>query len=450
MNETNIKISRFIKENDLFSGMSHVLCAVSGGADSMTLLHILFENKSLFGIDKVSAFHLNHNIRGDEADDDEQYVHAFCDRLKIPFYSYKLTETESLGASEDKLRQLRYNYLEKYRQDIGADCIATGHTKSDLAETVILNLGRGAGLRGLSGIPVKRENIIRPLLCISREETEQYCSENSIEYRVDSTNCKNIYKRNIIRNRLLPELEEYFGNIEAKLTNIATIAHEADEYLIKQAENALNECRINMTSLNALQLAKCDSVIIKYVLTLFFRDNEIPFDNYDINQVYSLVFSAGRLQLKNDFIAQHFNNVFCIYRTDSKFVDKCEIHLNLGKNRFSERKSVFVYIKDLHDINILDKEFSEYDLVDYDKLDGELILRKWENGDKFSSFKRKNTKSLKKLFNEKKLNPVEKKDQMIISDKSGIVWLEGEGVSSFKNITENTHTVLVIKTISEE
>ena len=216
MNETSIKVFRFVKENDLFSNMSHVLCAVSGGADSMTLLHVLFENKSVFGLNTVSAFHLNHNLRGDEADSDEQYVRDFCGRLSIPYYSYKLTKIESAEASEDSLRQLRYHYLEEYRESIGADCIATGHTISDQAETFLLNLGRGSGLKGLSGIPYKRDYIIRPLLCLSRKETEQYCKENGIDYRIDSTNKIDLYKRNIVRHHLLPEMEEYFGNIEEK------------------------------------------------------------------------------------------------------------------------------------------------------------------------------------------------------------------------------------------
>ena len=450
MNETSIKVFRFVKENDLFSNMSHVLCAVSGGADSMTLLHVLFENKSVFGLNTVSAFHLNHNLRGDEADSDEQYVRDFCGRLSIPYYSYKLTKIESAEASEDSLRQLRYHYLEEYRESIGADCIATGHTISDQAETFILNLGRGSGLKGLSGIPYKRDYIIRPLLCLSRKETEQYCKENGIDYRIDSTNKIDLYKRNIVRHHLLPEMEEYFGNIEEKLTNTAVIAREADEYLKKQADVVLRECRINMSSVNTLQLSQYDSVIIKYAIMQLFLDNNIPFDHFDINQVYSLLSSTGRIQLKNGFFIQHFNNLLCIYKFDAEGSDKCEKRLVTGVNMFSNNKSVSVCLKDLQDINNLNEDYSEFDLIDYDKVVGELVLRRWKEGDKFSSFKRKNSKSLKKLFNERKLNPVEKRNQMIISDDTGIVWLEGEGVSSYKNITDLTKKVLVINTISEE
>jgi tRNA(Ile)-lysidine synthase len=430
--------------------MSHVLCAVSGGADSMTLLHVLFENKSIFGIDTVSAFHLNHNIRGEEADSDEHFVQEFCTRLSIPYYSQKLTEIESSEASEDSLRKLRYRYLEECRNRIGADCIVTGHTISDQAETVLLNLGRGSGLKGLSGIPYRRDNIVRPLLCLSRKETEQYCIDNTIEYRTDSTNEIDIYKRNKVRHNLLPEMEEYFGNVEVKLSNTAVIAHEADEYLKKQADVVLRECRINLSSVNTLQLSRYDSVLIKYAIKQLFLDNQIPFDYFDINQVYSLINSTGRLQLKNGFFAQNYNNNLCLYKFDNDERDKCEEGLVIGINKFSKNKSVNVCLKDLQDIHNINEDYSEIDLIDYDKVVGELVLRKWKEGDKFSSNKRKNTKSLKKLFNEKKLNPVQKRNQMIISDDSGIVWLEGEGVSSYKNITKLTQKVLVIKTILEE
>ena len=203
MSETITKILKFISDNHLFSGISHVLCAVSGGADSMALLHILSSNMSLFGLKTVSAFHLNHNIRGLEADSDEEYVGQFCLSHSIPFYSYKLNTEETNNANEESLRELRYHYLDFYCKYIGADCIVTGHTLSDQAETFLLNLGRGTGLKGLSGIPSKRDNIIRPLLCISRDETEKYCEENNIVYRIDSTNNEDLYKRNYIRHHIV-------------------------------------------------------------------------------------------------------------------------------------------------------------------------------------------------------------------------------------------------------
>ncbi len=449
MNATITKILRYVNENELFSGMSHVLCAVSGGADSMTLLHVLSSNMSLFGLNNVSAFHLNHNIRGAEADDDERYVREFCSSHSIPFYSYKLSAEESKHASEELLRDLRYHYLNVFCDNIGADCIATGHTLSDQAETILLNLGRGTGLKGLSGIPAKRGNIVRPLLCVNRAETEKYCIDYGMDFRIDSTNQEDVYKRNTVRHHLIPELDSLFGNIEEKLNNIAKSSEEADSYIRSIARITLDEIRNSMTSLNALQLSKRELVIQKYVFMLFLADNGIPFDYADINNLIDLVNSLGRVQLKKGYLAQHFNSEICIYSPNDK-LSLSEQLIDIGKNQITDKKSLNICLKDLTLINKESDKYSLFDLIDYDKIVGDLIIRQWTPGDVFSSYKRKNTKSLKKIFNEKRLLPNEKYEQIILSDDTGIVWLEGEGVSSSKAITDKTEKVLVISVITEE
>jgi len=415
----------------------------------MALLHILSSNMSLFGLKTVSAFHLNHNIRGLEADSDEEYVGQFCLSHSIPFYSYKLNTEETNNANEESLRELRYHYLDVYCKYIGADCIVTGHTLSDQAETFLLNLGRGTGLKGLSGIPSKRDNIIRPLLCISRDETEKYCEENNIVYRIDSTNNEDLYKRNYIRHHIVPELDSLFGNIEEKLNNTAIAADEADSYIRKLAYCALDKCKNGVTSLNALQLLNEDTVLQKYVLMLFLAENGIPYDYADISNLIYILNNSGRLQLKKGFIAQQYNKELYIYKSDDILsIDSKRV--NLGINLFSNRKSIKVSLEDLSDVNKRYNNYSFFELIDYDKIIGDLIIRQWVSGDNFSSYKRNNTKSLKKLFNEKKLFPNEKYEQIVLSDDTGIVWLEGEGVSSYKAITDSTKKVLVINVITEE
>ena len=449
MNETITKILRYVNENNLFSGKSHVLCAVSGGADSMALLHILYTNMSLFGLTNVSAFHLNHNVRGLEADHDEQYVKEFCLNHSIPFYSYKLSLEESYNANEEILRELRYQYLEICCESIGADCIATGHTLSDQAETIILNLGRGAGLKGLSGIPPKRENIVRPLLCVNRNETEKYCTEEEIEYRIDSSNNEDIYKRNSVRHHMIPELEVLFGNIEEKLNNIAIASEEADSYIRGISHKVLEKCKTSMTSINTLQLSREEKILQKYVLMLFLSDNSIPYDNEDINNLVNLIDRTGRIQLKKGFIAQHYNKQISIYSNTDKL--NITAHLaNLGNNYFSDKKSINICLVNLSSFKKRYENYSLFELIDYDKIIGNLIIRQWMPGDVFNSLRRKNTKSLKKIFNEKKLLPNDKYEQVILSDDSGIVWLEDEGVSTLKAVNDNTQKVLVIRIKTEE
>ena len=445
MNEKTKKIYEYVNDNQLFSENAHVLCAVSGGADSMTLLHVLSENQELFGLSKVSAFHLNHNMRGDEADNDEKYVREYCESKAIPFYFNKLSDEEVLSANEEKLRNLRYHYLNKVSNQIGANYIATGHTLSDLAETVLLNMGRGSGLKGLSGIPALRDNIVRPLLCLSRKETEDYCKEYDIKYHIDSSNYDNQYKRNLIRNEILPLYKEAFSDLEDKLANIAGIAHEADEYLVKQATLLLNQCRTGLTSINALHMDEHDLIVVKYCIMQFLRENGIPFDSEDLNNVISLLNSTGRLQLKADYIAEHFSGQLRIYKKTVQKSIKTDVQK--GVNQFSCNKKISIDLLDSYDINNLYEKYTKYNLIDYDKVIGELCLRNWENGDKFSSFRRNNTKTLKKLFNEKGFSPVEKNNQMILADDTGIIWLEGEGVSASKHVSDDTKRILVVNSI---
>ena len=447
MNETIDKVFRFVKKNGLIPEGTHVLCSVSGGADSMAMLHILSENSELFGLGKVSVFHLNHNIRGEEADSDERFVREYCDERHISYYSFKLSSEESVGAGEDRLRYLRYHYLSEAADNAGADLIATGHTLSDQAETLLLNLGRGAGLKGMSGIPPLRDNIIRPILCLSRYDTENYCTHNSIDYRIDSTNLDDAYKRNYIRNHLLPVYGNAFDEIEEKLVSFTYVAREADQYLSSCGRELFENIRTGPSSVSTLQLNKQDPILIKYALMHFFKENDLKFDRMDIIRSAELINGSGRLQLKDGYIAEHYSNVFRIYK---KELFSFESKLITGSNYFDYCKSVYVTLKDLQDIHISSDKIPNCDVIDYDKVVGDLILRNWRSGDIFSSYKRKNTKSLKKLFNEKKMAPNEKTHQMIISDDTGIVWLEGEGVSIDKAVTEETKKAYVVNTVLEE
>lgn len=441
MNETIEKVYRYVSDNHLLPENKHLLCAVSGGADSMTLLHIFSNYRKLFNLHSVSVFHLNHSVRGSEADNDESFVREYCMNAEISCYVYKLSEKEVDGAGEEQLRDLRYKYLLKTAEMIGADYVATGHTLNDQAETLLLNLGRGAGLRGLSGIPSRRDNIIRPILCLTRDETERYCVENQIQFCLDSTNYDSSYKRNYVRNKLIPVYSSAFDNLVPKLSGFTDTAREADRFFRSFAADLLGKYLNGVASINTLQLVSWDNIILEYVLMQFYSENNIFYDRKDIINSVVLLKKSGRLQLKGDYIAEHYSNVFRIYKKDLKTIEES---LNIGNNEFIHGKSVHVTVKDLHDIYKNDDVYPIFELIDCDKVVGELILRNWKAGDTFSSFRRKNTKTLKKLFNEKKLSPFEKNNTVIIADDNGIVWLEGEGVSADRAVDEQTKKAYVI------
>lgn len=214
------KVLSFMKKNHMTDRGDSVLAAVSGGADSVCLLLLLHEMAAELGI-KVFAFHMNHGIRGAEADRDERFVMELCERLNIPLtVAHEKVEeyaAERGLSGEEAGRILRYHHLGETAEKYQCAKIAVAHHEDDDAETVLLNLFRGSGLAGLSGIRPVRENIIRPLLCVSRKEIEEYLNEQELSWCEDSTNKENDYTRNKIRNELLPWVTE---NINSRQQNI--------------------------------------------------------------------------------------------------------------------------------------------------------------------------------------------------------------------------------------
>lgn len=210
-----------------------VLCAVSGGRDSMCLAHYLHAIAPHCGF-SVAVGHLNHRMRP-EADGDEAFVRSFCLERGIPFHTeavpvYEKAREWNLSVEETG-RRLRYAFLERTADNIGASRIATAHHARDNAETVLLNLLRGSGSEGLGGIPPVRERYIRPLLSTSREEIEAYCAEHGIAFVEDSTNYDTHYTRNRLRLELWPQLEEINSAVTAALGRTATLLREENDFL---------------------------------------------------------------------------------------------------------------------------------------------------------------------------------------------------------------------------
>ena len=193
------------------------LLAVSGGMDSMVMLHLFHEFKF-----PCAVAHMNFKLRGKEADEDEIFVKGICEKLKIPFFSLQVNTKEYVAEKnisiEMAARELRYAWLEELRKKNGYHVIATAHHLDDSIETVLLNIFHGTGIRGLSGIPLKQSHLIRPMMCFFRKEIEQIANENGILYREDRTNKEIIFQRNQIRNEIIPSIEKYFPSFKQAMT----------------------------------------------------------------------------------------------------------------------------------------------------------------------------------------------------------------------------------------
>ena len=252
-NETAIllqKVSAFARDEKLFVPPRpweplQLCAAVSGGADSMALLGILLALQPEFGY-TLSACHVNHGLRGDAADRDEAFVRAECARLGV---TLKCFHPEDAGLAmpahpgEDWARRLRYACFEQLRRS-GIDCIATAHTATDQAETLLFRLARGTGLHGAGGIRPARPGYCRPLLCLTRADTESYCAAIGQLYVTDETNLSDDYARNRLRHAALPALRSANEAAEENLARFCEKAARADAYFARQAEQLLVDARM--------------------------------------------------------------------------------------------------------------------------------------------------------------------------------------------------------------
>lgn len=234
------EVARFCREEGLFSAGDRVVCALSGGADSMAMLWCLHSLQAELGI-TVSAAHFNHRLRGAEADRDEAFVRAFCAGHGIALTvgsadvaQYAKDHGQSL---EEAARECRYAFL----LSLPCDKLATAHTADDNAETVLLHLLRGSGLRGLCGIPPRRGSIVRPLLSVTREQVAAFLRAESIAWVEDSTNAEEFCARNRLRRRVLPELRALSPQLSGHLTAQSRLLREEDAYLDELAAALLRE-----------------------------------------------------------------------------------------------------------------------------------------------------------------------------------------------------------------
>ena len=233
-----------IKENNLIEEGDVIVVGVSGGPDSITLLTCLNKYKGQLKYSIIVA-HVNHLIRKDSTED-EQFVENTCKKMNIKFYAKRVNVTQiakdTKKGTEETGREIRYDFFNEILKKENANKIAIAHNMNDNAETMLINLIRGSGLNGLEGIqPQEYGKYIRPIINCSRKEIEEYCEKYNLEPRIDYTNSENIYTRNIIRNKIIPELQEINPNIISTLSRTSKIVKENNRYIKKQAKEAFEK-----------------------------------------------------------------------------------------------------------------------------------------------------------------------------------------------------------------
>lgn len=319
------EVLKTIETYNLIEKNDKIVIGVSGGPDSICLLHVLYGLKERLGIEIVVA-HVNHMLR-DVADLETEYVQSFCKKLGIECYVKKadileISKTQKKG-TEEVGRQVRYDFFDEVAKKTNSNKIATAHNSNDRAETVILNILRGSGLSGLKGIePIRDNKYIRPLINTDRQDIENYCNDNKLEPKYDKTNNENIYTRNKVRNTVIPYIKKEFNpNIIKTINRLSSLATEENEYLQAITKQEFENLLIEKTENIILDLHKFNSLnlVIKRRLIL-----------YTINEVLHTINGIEKVNI-DDIIKLCKNNIGNKYLMPIKEI---KVYVKKGKIYF--------------------------------------------------------------------------------------------------------------------
>jgi len=447
------KVRDTIRKYGMLQPGDEVVAGVSGGADSVALLHILLSLKPEFDL-QISAAHLNHNLRGDESLRDERFVKDLCARLNVSLTVERAdiaAVSKAQGISlEEAGREARYAFFSRLPAPKKNARIAVAHNVNDSIETVLLNFARGTALRGLCGIPPVRGRVIRPLIECERAEIEQYCEDNGLDFVTDSTNLEPGFTRNRIRHHVVPQLLEInpglFGTVSKNLD-----ALRADLGFLEQtAQNTLNGMMLPNGGFSRAKYLEANRAVRFRALRILLSGHPVSIDNNRLSRLNGIV-SAGSgaeqlsphltfLSKKDSFRLSPpefaYSEPFCIPLTLPKAGESLEIYV------FSNKKMKIlntVYEENINsDLNLLKNA------VDCDKIVGAVVLRQKLCGDTVRLNGRNCTKTLKKLFCESRIPAGERGNILIVADSSGPVWIEGFGVAERVAATPKTSRILIM------
>lgn len=480
------KVERFmVKQGVLLKGVS-IVAGVSGGADSICLLYILYGLKNKYDMN-IAVVHLNHGIRGDEAKRDSDFVEAFCKSLSLSCYTFEEdipAFSKQHGMSlEEAGRKMRYYLFEKVRCELNADYIAVAHHKNDNEETILWNFFRGSGLKGLKGIESKRGNIIRPLLFADREEIEQFLLDKNLNWCKDSTNDSVDYTRNKIRLKVMPYLKrEIHAKVGDNIIQTGKIAGEVDDYMNLQANDfidshvkkvyqdkpekiAPNEPNYGYSSQG---VAKQKCVTEVRIDLRAFISLHVALKKYVIRTLIEIL--AGRLK---DITSRHIEDIVSLAEkgvgksADLPYGIKAtctydSLCLKVGQRTLSNKIPVNLNCTDkkISDLQCSDKvEISEFfyekskeipknmytKWFDCDKIKNGVELRTRKAGDFIQVTACGGTKKLKDYFIDQKIPREDRDSILLFADGSHIMWIVGYRISELYKVTDSTKKIMQIK-----
>ena len=437
------KVISTIKSRGMLKAGCRVAVALSGGTDSMALLHILNDIKDDFGF-SLSAAHINHGIRGEAANSDEAFVLKQCAQLNIPIEVLHADVPAIAAKSGEGLeecgRRVRYEFFASLGNDI---LIATAHNADDRAETFLLNFTRGASLRGLCSIPYVRNNIIRPLLDCTKSEILHYCAENGIPFVTDATNDDVTYSRNRIRHRVIPELCAINPAFEKSAARCVASLCE-DNALLEQLCDELIFSAKASGGYSAQRLYDSNSALTKRAVSrIIERETSVTADYGAVCAVCDMLRDGGEIQLAADAFVRVRKGILDFPDYSPCAFGELPLREGVSENDAFILKTKIIHAGETDCLQKCSAKVLEY-RVDCDKICGKAVIRPRKEGDCIALKGRGCTKTLKKLFNEAGIPPEKRDGLCIAADEKGLVFAEGFGVSERCAVTPQTSAVMQI------
>lgn len=422
-----------ILKNNLFNKTDKLLLAFSGGVDSVVLANLLKQTDYQFEL-----AHCNFQLRGDEANGDTAFCEAFAKQLNVPIHIIYFDTKEY--AQEHKLsiqmaaRELRYHWFDNLRDNYDFNYVLTAHHANDTVETLLVNLIRGTGIKGLRGIPEKENKRVRPLLFATKNDVLNYALKNKITYRDDSSNQETKYKRNFIRHEIVPELKKLNPTLEQTIISSTQFFKQSydivkafSEQKFKELCNEKNdELTINIKAL--LDEPQKETLLYEWL-------NTKGFNTKQIQQLCDLLLQQGN-------IGKLFNSSTHRLVIDRTYIYVKKIKLNDDKQAYriensNDTKHLPIALKIEKTSTVTFSENKNTICIPNNNALFPLILRQWKQGDYFKPFGMKGNKKLSDFFKDQKLNQFEKENVWLLCNNEHIIWVVGYRLDERYRITES-------------
>ena len=432
MSEIITKINDTVCEHHMLTYGDSVVAGVSGGADSMLMLHYLLGLRDELHLD-ITVAHIEHGIRGERSREDSRFVEAYCKANAVKFFELRIdapneAKTAKRGV-EEYSRDRRYAFF----QSFGADKIAVAHNMSDNAETVLFRIARGTSIKGIAGIPAVRDDIIRPLIDCTHEEIRTACNELHIPYVTDETNSDNQYSRNYVRNVIIPSLRRMNPSAEKAIIRLAKSSAEDEAFIRECAKDCIKECS-EKNGLNVSKLVEYHHSVIKRVIAILLSEYDVVADEKHLSLVLDALHHPRKEIIKENIYISTLGGTLRVYREQDSTIPYA-LHFQTVKSEYFSAH----------------KEELNFDFYcDADKIVGTPYLRYRMEGDSIAPAGRGCTKTLKKLFNDLKV-PQEKRSSIpIICDDSGIIAVYQIAISERVKTANDTKNFALFNITTEE